>query len=189
MYTGGTVARERSVSTATRYGLDGLGIESRWKVRFSAPVQTGPEAHPASYTMGTRSFLGEKRPGRGVDHPPLPSAEAKERIDLLIYSNYGLLWPVLGWILPELITGSYLTRIVAGAQNDHSPPFSAEVKNEWSYTIIPLRLYGGQKDDVILFNLDTEEVIGTQRQLSIIRYCCSLLIRITASTCVFISQI
>jgi hypothetical protein len=25
-------------------------------VRFSAPVQTGPGAHPASYTMGTESF-------------------------------------------------------------------------------------------------------------------------------------
>jgi hypothetical protein len=37
---------------------------------FSAQVQTGPGAHPASYTMGTGSFLGVKRPGRGVDHPP-----------------------------------------------------------------------------------------------------------------------
>jgi len=37
--------------------------------RFSAPVQTGPEAHPASYTMGTGSFRELKRPGRGVDHP------------------------------------------------------------------------------------------------------------------------
>jgi len=27
-------------------------------------------AHPASYTMGIRSFLGVKRPGRGIDHPP-----------------------------------------------------------------------------------------------------------------------
>jgi len=26
--------------------------------RFSASVQTGPGAHPASYTMGTGSFLG-----------------------------------------------------------------------------------------------------------------------------------
>ena len=26
--------------------------------RFSAPVQTGPEAHPASCTMGTGSFPG-----------------------------------------------------------------------------------------------------------------------------------
>jgi hypothetical protein len=38
--------------------------------RFSAPVQTGPGAHPASYTVGTGSFRGVKRSGRGVDHPP-----------------------------------------------------------------------------------------------------------------------
>jgi len=38
--------------------------------RFSAPVQTGPSAHPAPYTMGTGSFPGVKRPGRGYDHPP-----------------------------------------------------------------------------------------------------------------------
>ena len=30
---------ESVVSIATRYGLDGLGIESGWKGRFSAPVQ------------------------------------------------------------------------------------------------------------------------------------------------------
>jgi len=38
--------------------------------RFSAPVQTGSEAHPASYTTGTGSFPGVKRPGSGFDHPP-----------------------------------------------------------------------------------------------------------------------
>ena len=59
-----------SVGIATRYGLDGPGIESRWEARFSAPVQTGPGAHPISYTMGTESLSGVKRPGRGVDHPP-----------------------------------------------------------------------------------------------------------------------
>jgi hypothetical protein len=37
---------------------------------LSAPVQTGPGAHPASYTMGTGSFPVVQRPGRGVDHPP-----------------------------------------------------------------------------------------------------------------------
>ena len=58
------------VGVATAYGLDGPGIESRWGARFSAPVQTGSEAHLASYTMGTGSFLGVKRPGRGIDHPP-----------------------------------------------------------------------------------------------------------------------
>ena len=47
-----------SVGIATAYGLDGPGIESRWGARFSAPVQTGLEAHPASRTMGTGSFPG-----------------------------------------------------------------------------------------------------------------------------------
>ena len=40
------------------------------EARFSAIVQAGPGAHPASYIMGTGSFPGVKRPGRGVDHPP-----------------------------------------------------------------------------------------------------------------------
>ena len=62
--------RDNSVGTATRYGLDGPGIEFRWGARFSAPVQTGPEAHSASYTMGTESLPGVKRPGRDVDHTP-----------------------------------------------------------------------------------------------------------------------
>jgi len=45
---------------------------------FSAPVQTGPGAHPANYTMGTGSFPGIKRPGRGVDHPPPLAPNLKE---------------------------------------------------------------------------------------------------------------
>jgi hypothetical protein len=44
--------------------------------RFLAQVQTGPGAHPASCTMGTGSFPGVKRPGRGCDHPLPSSAEA-----------------------------------------------------------------------------------------------------------------
>ena len=39
-------------------------------VRFSALVQTSPEAHPASCTLVTRSFpRGKKRPGRDADTP------------------------------------------------------------------------------------------------------------------------
>jgi len=64
------VGRDSSVGTATRYGLDGPGIESRWGKRFSAPVQTGLGANPASYTMGTGSFPGVKRPERGRYCPP-----------------------------------------------------------------------------------------------------------------------
>ena len=42
--------------------------------RFSAPVQTGPGAHPAFSRMGTGSFPTVKRLGRGVDHPPASNA-------------------------------------------------------------------------------------------------------------------
>jgi hypothetical protein len=49
-----------SVSIVTRYGLEGPWIESRCGARFSAPIQTGSGAHPASCTMGTGSFPGVK---------------------------------------------------------------------------------------------------------------------------------
>ena len=89
------VGRDSSVGIATRYWLDGLGIESRWVARFSAPVQTGPRAHPASCTTGIGSFPGVKGPGCGVDHPPPFSAGAKERVELYLYSSSGPAWHVL----------------------------------------------------------------------------------------------
>jgi len=58
--------------------------------RFSAAVHPGPGTHPASYTMGTGSFPGAKRPGRDVDHPTPSSAQVKERVELYLYSNLGL---------------------------------------------------------------------------------------------------
>jgi hypothetical protein len=50
------VGRDSVVGIATRYGMDGPGIESPVAARFSAAVQTGPGAHPASCTMGTGSL-------------------------------------------------------------------------------------------------------------------------------------
>ena len=47
--------------------------------RFSAPVQTGPEAHPASCTMGTGSFPGV-RCGRGVTLTPHPLLLLRSKI-------------------------------------------------------------------------------------------------------------
>jgi hypothetical protein len=41
------------VGIVTGYGLHGLGIESWWGARFLIHVQTGPGAHPASFTMCT----------------------------------------------------------------------------------------------------------------------------------------
>ena len=65
------------------------------RVRFSAPVQTCPGAHPASYTTGTGSFPGVKRPGRGVDHPPTSSTQVKERVELHPYSPSWPSWSVI----------------------------------------------------------------------------------------------
>jgi hypothetical protein len=65
------VGRDSSVGIVTRYGLDGQGIESRWRRDFPPPFQIGAGVHTPSYTKGALSFPGVKRPGRGVDHPPL----------------------------------------------------------------------------------------------------------------------
>jgi hypothetical protein len=79
-----------------RYGLDGPGIESRWERNFPHPSRLALGPIQPSYTMGTRSFPGVKRPGRGVDHPPLSSAEVKERVELCLYSTSGPSWSVIG---------------------------------------------------------------------------------------------
>jgi hypothetical protein len=62
-----------SVGITTDYGLDGSGIESRWRRDFP-PFRTGPGAHPVSCTMGTGPFPGVKS-GRGVTLTtnPLPA--------------------------------------------------------------------------------------------------------------------
>ena len=58
------------VGIATTYGLDGPGIESWWGQDFPH-MSRHPEAHPASCTMGTRSFLGVSC-GRGMSLTPHP---------------------------------------------------------------------------------------------------------------------
>ena len=90
------MGRDSSVCIATRYGLDGPGIESRLGARFSAPVHTGPGAHPASCTMGTGSLLGVKGPGRGADHPPPSKCRGHERVGIYLYTPSGPQWPVIG---------------------------------------------------------------------------------------------
>ena len=68
------------VGIATVYGLDGPGIESRLGARFSTTDQTGPEAHPASCKMGTKSFPGI-RCGRGVTLIPHPLLVLRSKIE------------------------------------------------------------------------------------------------------------
>jgi hypothetical protein len=55
-----------SNSLRTEWSGDGIPI----RAKFSAPIQISPGAHPASYTKGTRSLSGAKRPVHGINHPP-----------------------------------------------------------------------------------------------------------------------
>jgi hypothetical protein len=70
----------------TGYGLTVRGSNSSG-ARFSAPVQTGPGAHPASCTMGTGSFSGVAS-GRGVTLTPHPFVvpRSKNRVELYLHS-------------------------------------------------------------------------------------------------------
>jgi hypothetical protein len=76
-----------SVGIATDYGLDGPGIESRWGARFSAPIQSGRGAHPASCKMRTGSFPGVKSGWRvSLTPDPLLVPRSKNRVELYLYS-------------------------------------------------------------------------------------------------------
>ena len=96
VYTSVTSVSHRETNLRVKRSGDRILVGAR----FSAPVQTGPGTYPASHTMGTGSFPGVKRPGRGVDHPSPSSAEDKERVELYLCSLYGPSWPVLGWTVP-----------------------------------------------------------------------------------------
>ena len=91
---GNTAAAVNTELYPTEIDIEGPGYRSRYSdslhagqcgdripvgARFFVPVPTGPVAHPASYTMGTGSFPGTKRPGRGVDHPPHLELRLKEK--------------------------------------------------------------------------------------------------------------
>jgi hypothetical protein len=70
-------------------------------VRFSAPVQTGRGAHPASCTVGIVSLSREvKQPGNDVDNTALSSPEVKETVEQLLHSPFGPSWPDLEQNLP-----------------------------------------------------------------------------------------
>ena len=64
---------DSSAGTATRYGLDGPGIESRWGGDFPRTSTPALGAQPASYKMGT-VYLSWGLSGRAVElttHPHL----------------------------------------------------------------------------------------------------------------------
>jgi hypothetical protein len=87
--------RYSSVGIATRYGLDGPGIESRWMGDFphlSRPAM-GPTQPHIKWVPG---LLRAKAAGHGVDYPQPFKVDVKERVELYLYSTAGSSWSVLG---------------------------------------------------------------------------------------------
>ena len=81
---------------ATRCGLDGPGIESRWIRDFPhLPRSFLGLTQPSIYWI-SGLFLGVKRPKRGLDQRLLLSAEVKARADLNPCPPSGASWSVLG---------------------------------------------------------------------------------------------
>ena len=64
------VGRNSSVGIATRYGLDGPGIEFLWGRDFPHQFRPalGPTQSPIQWVLGL--FPGVKRPGRVINQPP-----------------------------------------------------------------------------------------------------------------------
>jgi hypothetical protein len=90
------VGQDSVVRIATRYGLDGPEIESRWGRDFLHPSRPalGTTQPPLRWISGV--FPGVKRSGRVVDIPTPSNAEVKERVELYLYSPSGPSYPILG---------------------------------------------------------------------------------------------
>jgi hypothetical protein len=137
------MGRYSSVSIATRYGLDGPGIECRWGEIFRTRPDR-PWGPPSLLFDGYRvSFPGVKRPGLGVDYRPPSNAEVKERVELQLYSPSGPSWPVLGWPLPLLCKIKQVPAVNITVSGKsilwHKPPFARESfkssMQQWSFVL------------------------------------------------------
>jgi len=84
------------ICIATRYGMDGSGIESRcvWNIPHPSRTALKPNLPPVQWVP--LLFSTSKVACAWRWYPPPYSAKVKERIELWLYSTSGPLWLVLG---------------------------------------------------------------------------------------------
>jgi hypothetical protein len=89
---------DSSVDIATRYEMDGPGIESWWGWDFLHPSRPalGPTQAPIQRVLS----LSRGQAAGAWRWPPTPSStEIKERVELYLFFPSELSWPVIGWTL------------------------------------------------------------------------------------------
>ena len=128
-----------SVGIATRYGLDGPGIESRWGQIFRILPDRPWGPHSLLYNE-YRFFPGGKADGAWRWPPTLSSAEIKERVELYLYSPYGPSWPVLGCPLPlpniqRFGNSNILDRSPLAEDTFIQPSYT--LRNQWMLDVVP----------------------------------------------------
>ena len=137
------MSRDGSVGIATRYGLDGLGTESRWGRYFPHPSVPAlgpnqPTIHgvTASFPGGTEAWAWR--------WPLTPSStDVKERVELYVYSLSGPSWRVIGRVLPLLL---YIISIILCspyAQLRADSPYGSPEKRQFMNK--PVKSYGTRK--------------------------------------------
>ena len=82
-------SRDGSVGIVTRYGLEGPGIESRWRRDF--PHLSRPAPRPTQPPVQWVPGLSRGKGGRGVvltTHPHLACRGSRKRVELYLYSPW-----------------------------------------------------------------------------------------------------
>ena len=90
--------------------IDASPADLNGLVRFAERRNLVSARVPLLFNWPVR-YAGVKRPGGGVDHPPLSSAKVKERLELYLYYLSGLSWHILPWTLPYTFTFYHMTEV------------------------------------------------------------------------------
>ena len=109
-----STGRDSAIGIATRYGLDGPGIESRWGRGFPHPSRPplGPTQPPVQWVPS----LSRGKAAGALCWPPTPSkCRGHERVELYLYSPSGPSWPVIGG------TFTFTYKISCGKSEEKTP--------------------------------------------------------------------
>ena len=152
----------------------GLPRSSLWSTQIFLGVYPDlPWGVPSLLYSGYRvSLSGIKRPGCGVDHLPLSTAEVKEKVELYIYSPTRLSFPVLRHtfnfltfhlrLVPRYTPSLYAFMMSTGLQvyyNTHK--YSAKCKDKVHFVSLPALCKAFGEEHAVTFDNKCYRQAGT----------------------------